>query len=625
MKLRDTLSATLLSHADAPRRWNSPLSPDPAKPYPLWLLAVRTLLWAVILGAASIGFLKILTGKWTLFLWVFWWAISAGAVCGGLTVLAWNRRAAKLQGAAQSGQPAPVPERLPKWCRFSLAPLYYLLFLILTPLLLALTVANQITGRQWAAYRSELVSRGVVFDVRSMMPKDVPATNNFASTPFFKDCPFTRESNRGPNHPFWERVNKVTLRGTAETRQPFALLWLSQQPLDLAKFRNSMTNASVFPQSGERTDDAAAVLAALAAWDADLRELTAAAARPVSVFSVRYEDNFNALLPHLSVLKDLGGVFRLRASARLRSPDTAGALQDLETSWRLANVSESEPLLISFLVGIAIDNQTRQVLWEGLKAKAWNESQLAEVDGLLATRDYAKLGRRAVDGERAISSTMMEQWIGDPAKQFREATQIGGLGNRGPVGNAEVFGLVFRALPFRFVISQNLITLNRWYDEILPSSGVPTDANAVQTKMDRLVAESSHPSEALVRLLFPAIGNFFERSTTAQTHQSLARTAIALERHHLANGSYPDTLAALTPKFLPTALNDPFSKAPLHYSKTTDGRYLLHSVGSNGRDDQGRFDRKAKPIEAFTFRAKEPKAAHPAEDDIAWTYLPLEK
>ena len=55
MKLRDTLSATLLAHADAPRRWKTPLSPDPAKAYPIWLLALRTLLWAILFtGVASL-------------------------------------------------------------------------------------------------------------------------------------------------------------------------------------------------------------------------------------------------------------------------------------------------------------------------------------------------------------------------------------------------------------------------------------------------------------------------------------------------------------------------------------------------------------------------------------------
>lgn len=621
MKLRDTLSATLLAHADAPRRWKTPLSPDPAKPYPLWLLAVRTLLWATFF--TGLGWLW-LHSHWTLVWWPFWMAVSVGVVWGGMTALAWNRRAARLRTATAAGQPPSDYERLAFWAKFTLVPIYYLIFFILTPLVLALSVANTVYRAEWSRYRAELISRGIELDIVRMASKTVPAEENLASTPLFKDLSFELDApGRASRSVFFERMKTLRL---PEVKLPNAPLWLNQQPLDLAKFRAAMTNAPVFPKFGEGMDDAAAVLKALTVWDTELRELTTATARPVSAFPVLFEDNFQAILPHLSVLKDFGAMVRLRASARLRRADAAGALQDLATSWRLARFSESEPLLISFLVGIGIDNQTRQVLWEGLRAKAWNESQLAELDGLLATRDYARLCRRAVDGERAISSSMMEQWIADPAKQLREANNLGQMSDGGPVGNAEVFGLLFRTLPIRFVISQNLIAMNRWYDEILPASGLPMDAAAMQTKMDRLVAGSSHPSEALVRMLFPALGIFVEKGTVAQTHQALSRTAIALERHALATGSYPNSLSELTPKFLPTALNDPFGKTPLHYTKTSDGRFLLYSVGPNGRDDQGRAVKKKEKDIARIAAMQNPKTpATATADDIAWTYLPLEK
>ena len=111
-----------------------------------------------------------------------------------------------------------------------------------------------------------------------------------------------------------------------------------------------------------------------------------------------------------------------------------------------------------------------------------------------------------------------------------------------------------------------------------------------------------------------------------EAHQSLARTAIALERHQLATGGYPDTLAALTPKFLPTALNDPFAMAAFHYTKTADGRYLLYSTGPNGRDDQGHaVKRKTKDVFRQPEKSRTPMDDHGDADDIAWTYLPLEK
>ena len=78
------------------------------------------------------------------------------------------------------------------------------------------------------------------------------------------------------------------------------------------------------------------------------------------------------------------------------------------------------------------------------------------------------------------------------------------------------------------------------------------------------------------------------------------------------------------PKFLPAALNDPFSKAPFHYAKTSDGRFLLYSVGPNGRDDQGRSGKKKEKDIARIAATENPQTpATATADDIAWTYLPL--
>lgn len=615
MKLRDTLSATLLAHAEAPRRWTSPLSPDPAKPYPLWLLAVRTLLWAGIFTGLCWLWLRAAYDQWVILWWPFWLVISIGVVWGGMTMLAWNRRAARLRATAAAGQTPADSERLPFWAKFTLVPVYYLLFFVLTPLILALSVANSVSSARWSSYRAELVARGVELDVTKMAPKPVADADNFASTPFFKDSPFTHDKNRGPNHPFWERTKRTALPDRAIPNAPS---WAKQQLIALGTVRGALTNATIFPQAPTDTTDATAVLTALKGLDTELSEIERAAPRPAMVFPMRYEDTFSALLPHIAPLKNLSSIYSLRACARLAAPDPAGGLQDVKTGYRLGHFSASEPLIISFLVGVAMDTQTLQPIWEGLRAKAWTEAQLAELDSLLAARDYPALARRAADGERAFGTTIMEMWIGDREELANSVSMVDGFEMAG-------FMKTVTATRGRFFLAENVISINRWYDQILPRDGSSPDFRVVQKEMSGLVAHSKHPSEALVRQLFPAMGNFFEKSATAQTHQSLVRTAIALERHALATGNYPDSLSALTPKFLPTVLNDPFSKAAFHYTRTTDGRFLLYSVGSNGRDDQGRAV-KGKNKDAFR-QSEDPidSAEDLSADDIAWTYLPLEK
>ena len=77
------------------------------------------------------------------------------------------------------------------------------------------------------------------------------------------------------------------------------------------------------------------------------------------------------------------------------------------------------------------------------------------------------------------------------------------------------------------------------------------------------------------------------RAFQAQTYSQLAIAACALERHWLAHGSYPESLAALAPEFAMPVPLDPMSGQPFRYERTVDGRFRLWSVGWNGKDDGG--------------------------------------
>jgi hypothetical protein len=61
-----------------------------------------------------------------------------------------------------------------------------------------------------------------------------------------------------------------------------------------------------------------------------------------------------------------------------------------------------------------------------------------------------------------------------------------------------------------------------------------------------------------------------------------------LERHRLANGSYPEKLDALAPRFLEKIPLDVFDGKPLRYRLQSDGTFLLYSIGVNQTDDSGK-------------------------------------
>ena len=85
----------------------------------------------------------------------------------------------------------------------------------------------------------------------------------------------------------------------------------------------------------------------------------------------------------------------------------------------------------------------------------------------------------------------------------------------------------------------------------------------------------------------PAVSGAAERFGRAQAGFDLASIGCALERYRLSKGHYPDTLDALSPKFLAKIPPDVITGQPLKYHLEADGRFLLYSVGWNERDDGG--------------------------------------
>ena len=72
-----------------------------------------------------------------------------------------------------------------------------------------------------------------------------------------------------------------------------------------------------------------------------------------------------------------------------------------------------------------------------------------------------------------------------------------------------------------------------------------------------------------------------------QTLANEAYIACGLERYRLAHGQYPDSLDALAPQFAAKLPHDIIGGQPLKYHRTANGRFVLYSVGWNGKDDGG--------------------------------------
>lgn len=77
--------------------------------------------------------------------------------------------------------------------------------------------------------------------------------------------------------------------------------------------------------------------------------------------------------------------------------------------------------------------------------------------------------------------------------------------------------------------------------------------------------------------------------TNDPTQDWLQATALALHAYRLEHGEYPIRLTGLVPTYLSEAPPDPFfPPKKLHYRKLPGRKYLLYSVGPDGKDDGGK-------------------------------------
>ena len=335
---------------------------------------------------------------------------------------------------------------------------------------------------------------------------------------------------------------------------------------------------------------AQAVLYAFEGRRAVLDQITEAARRPRAQYDLRYADGPNALLPHLAIHKSMAGKLRTRSAARVAAGDTAGAAEDIDTILRLAELTGEDPVLIGYLVRVAIQSSAFSAFWDGTSQHAWSDAQLAAFQ-----RRFEGLKQRdslvqAFRGERLFGKTCFELMReGRLNPETLDAMDGGGDGFSGG------------AMPKAWLL-QNQAYHSRVMDQVVdalqrcdPERGIAAKGSIWETeRIDQTVFDTAnrrfHPYRILTHMLLPSLAKVHAKADRSLTTSRLAITVAALERHRLATGTYPKSLDDLVPRFLVAVPLDPMDGQPLRYRLNADGTFTLYGVGTNHADDNGVFE-----------------------------------
>ncbi|KAF0170370.1 MAG: Uncharacterized protein FD161_4674 [Limisphaerales bacterium] len=330
-----------------------------------------------------------------------------------------------------------------------------------------------------------------------------------------------------------------------------------------------------------------------------LTEMAVALERPEMVFNLDYTKGFSLLLPHLSKVKRAASALALGATVDLRSDQTNSAFTNLLAAALLCQRYQ-EPLLISELVRAACGSIVLNATWEGLQHSGWRDSQLRDLQAAWQGQGTGSNMIAAWNMERAISGSVFQRCRGD----YEYYDQLGGAssGSGRPffeelwddpkeAGERVIRYSKHGLWAIWFSYPDETWTLNH-QQVVLDSMRIALRHDIYSTAQRDLEAELKRNGEPGTMLLLsgmvvPPSARYFQKFASFETVRRLTHTAIALHRHRLKHGKFPESLGALVPEFLAEVPRDFMDGQPLRYRLEPDGRFRLWSVGEEFKDDGG--------------------------------------
>jgi type II secretory pathway pseudopilin PulG len=327
------------------------------------------------------------------------------------------------------------------------------------------------------------------------------------------------------------------------------------------------------------------------AWPA----LAEARSRTQSRYPINLNLGFNTVLNHLAPIKQLAQACALRALVAAEEGKTDESTEALRDILLCRRSLLPEPILISSLVGYALDATAFNAMGLCFSRARFTEPQLASIGEDLRQIASSNHIHRALVGETLMGATA-----------FKTPPHALGVFPP-PTGTAANLGgnLMFAVLRITGVLPADeafyLRSMETMLGACLTLDSTSLDqADQLQNDINAALAAPTGKLKIYSRMLLPALGKAIHKAAEDQARLRLAQTAVAIERYRRAHENQPPTdLAQLVPTYLPEVPSDPFDNKPLRYAVKGSG-YLLHSIGPDRIDQNGEEAPKAKNGQSLT-------------------------
>jgi hypothetical protein len=294
------------------------------------------------------------------------------------------------------------------------------------------------------------------------------------------------------------------------------------------------------------------------------------------------------LLPEAQQVRSASRALQLEFYTLAQADDFAALRKNLDTRMKLADTLAHEPLLISMLVRIAVHQTLLSDVRKLAADRELTDEQLAKLQDLVRKIDLHGHLSKAMIGERG--------WV-------YHSFHTTGFDPRGLESGEQKTGIESDRSGDGVTRGEDAAKSLELFNQLVAAAREPLpeaiDQMGIAEKNLQAVASGGalHKLRYLQTLLIlPATTQVAVADARGEAMRNLVDALIAVRRYHLKHGQSPETLADLTPEFLPAknAL-DPFDGQPLRMVRPGNSILRLYSIGQDRVDNQGQSDETWQP------------------------------
>jgi len=294
--------------------------------------------------------------------------------------------------------------------------------------------------------------------------------------------------------------------------------------------------------------------------------------------------SFDMLLPELQSLRTAARLLVLEARRKAIDGNAAEALRDVGRIHTIGRHTASEPILISHLVGLAIDTMALETLVQVLPT-------LRKSD--LAALDSSDIGDLVTTPSARASYFFGEEAVGLSSFADLSDNQLGGPTLFELLGNGQFKPSALGTLPLSllyrvFFLPADLAGYRSIMQKYQTAASRSEPYPDTMKHIDAIEAEMRDRSPGmLTSMIVPALGSVFRAQTRSVANHRVASALVAATKQRLETGTVPATLDEYTVTLLPPASRDPFTADQPLVMKQTDDGIVVYSIGPDGQDDGG--------------------------------------